>query len=73
MASSYEIKTQREKRAHDAKADKLNKTTYTKPAEEGYVDPKTSTMGLASRIKKKKELTAGDAANALAKRKKETY
>lgn len=65
-------KAKREKGKHDATADNLNKTTYADKGEGGYTDPRTSTQGLASRMKKK-PLTAGDAAAALAKRKKESY
>jgi hypothetical protein len=68
--AAREAQVQREKRKHDANADKLNKTTYTGTGDAGYVDPRTATTGLASRIKKKKDMTAGDAAAALAKGKK---
>ena len=46
-------KAARDKAAHDKKAGELNSTTYADKPAEGYVDPRTATEGLASRIKKK--------------------
>jgi hypothetical protein len=72
MTPAEAARAKREKAAHDKTATGLNKT-YADQPEDTYVDPRTATTGLASRIKKKKDLTAGDAAAALAKRKKEAY
>lgn len=65
-------KEDNEKRAHDLNADKLNKTTYRKPGTSAVVNPMDKDApGLVSRLKARKKPTAADAANALARRKKE--
>lgn len=65
-------KAKREKAAHDAKADTLNKTTYSKPETETITDSRgIDWNALRNKNKKKPAPTAGDAANALARRKKE--
>jgi len=67
-----QIKSRREKAAHDRTADKLNKTTYTGVESETITDSRGMDWNaLRNKNKKKKpELTAGDAAAALAKGRK---
>lgn len=66
-------RAQRERDAHDRRADDLNKTTYAeKSSGPEIINPKdTSSMSvsqrLAARRKKKQDYTAGDAAAALTK------
>lgn len=67
-------KAKREKQQHDAEAARLNATTYSKPAEATAFNPKDKDAPSVSQLlrrRKKPAPTAGDAANALARRKKE--